>query len=760
MSSGIRPSLSYELRKNMNIQNRPPRIALVGCSWFARVAHLPALQKLSDEGLVELVALCSLTNESIIEAKKIIKNDVKTYTDLDEMLSDVGIDIVDLVLPTPIIGSAIIKSLQAGKHVISEKPCSFSVSSCLELIKAYSETSNSLSWSVAENWPFKPTVRAVHNILQMGVLGVIESIDFVYKSNAWGTHGQGWRVAKNFKGGYILDSSVHFISMLRLLTGGIAEVDAQVGWHRTAYVANQVTAHLVFENKVKGKFEVDFTQSPTIDDTYNLTIKSKIGALKVNFITGEIILTQGFNSQVIPIPDDPWVQGGVYPMLRHCCESITAGAVTQCTPMDGLKDVAAIEAMIESSRIRRPVIPALLYTELNGCGSILKPYLNDYSFKPRHLVIPKCVNDIRVSLREAAAQGLKVRTVGVGQNWTNYSTTDGVSIDLSRIKGILNIDTNRKTIRILAGTTLAELSKALAQHGLCLPSLPFLSLGTVGGMVSTATHGTSPHWGTVSDSVISLSLVTATGELLHIDENSNEKLMKSARVSVGMLGVITELELQAIDMKWTRNVQIDLTLEEFNTHWPAIYSNYEHVWIHWVLGQERLIIQCLETSQSPKDGFMPYVSNGSPSWQMIYHHKTPMPINNDSVQMSTQYGVPLDKLFDVINVLNESDFGMKYLGREVEIKLLKHNQSSYLGPNSDNNMALFNIFWPVDKMDKNSVFEGFEEIMHGFYAKPHWGKFHQIPFKKYMSKAYANWDQFDEVRRELDPLNMFAIFHE
>ena len=50
---------------------RPPRLALVGCSWFARAAHLPALDRLSREGLVEVVALCSRSPESLAQARNL-----------------------------------------------------------------------------------------------------------------------------------------------------------------------------------------------------------------------------------------------------------------------------------------------------------------------------------------------------------------------------------------------------------------------------------------------------------------------------------------------------------------------------------------------------------------------------------------------------------------------------------------------------------------------------------------------------------------
>ena len=735
---------------------RPPRIAVIGCSWFTKAAHLPALRQLAAEGLVEVVALCSRTEASLAAAQQVLGFAVPTYTDMDALLRNEQVDAVDIILPTTMIASAIQKSLLAGKHVISEKPCAMTVAQSSELLAFHHATEGELTWSVAENWPFKPTVVTLQNILKMGMLGGIEAIDFAYKSVAWSGIGQGWRANADFKGGYILDSGVHFISMLRALGGGIAEVSADVGWHPSAHVADRVSAQVTYENQAQGRFLVDFKNGPGPEDLYHLHVKCRNGNLKANFLTGRVLLQIGDHAQIMEIPNDAWVTGGVYPMLRHFCESLTKKTVPACTPMEGLRDVAAIEAMLESSRLGRPVAPAALHRQLNGCGQQIQTFGSLFGFKPRHVVHPKSVAEVKTAVREAAAAGLPVRTLGAGNNWTGYARTGGVSINLSGLNGIIGIDAQRKTVRAWAGTRLGDVTKALAGHGLCLPSLPFLTTGTVGGMVATASHGTSPHWGTVSDAVLSLSLISAAGEAVHIHEGSAPELLKAARVSVGMLGVITEVELQAVDMKWTRNIQLDLALDEFTQLRPAVFQRYEHVWAHWLLGNERLIIQCLETRSAPEQDFAPYVKAEGGNWVQQYYHAAPMQVGRDPMMLSMQYGVPLHRLPEAIRQVNASAFAATYAGREIELKFLKHDPGSFLGPNAEDDMVLFNIFWPAERGAAHQVLSEFESIMHGLHAKPHWGKFHAPPEPGYLAKSYPNWQAFDAVRREMDPRGMFA----
>ena len=100
------------------------RVALIGCGWFARVAHIPALQRLETEGRIKLVGLCSRSEELITRASRLYgRTDIKHYRSLKEVAEDEDVDLVDLLLPIEAMPDAIKLFLNSGKHLISEKPC-------------------------------------------------------------------------------------------------------------------------------------------------------------------------------------------------------------------------------------------------------------------------------------------------------------------------------------------------------------------------------------------------------------------------------------------------------------------------------------------------------------------------------------------------------------------------------------------------------------------------------------------------------------
>ena len=144
--------------------------------------------------------------------------------------------------------------------------------------------------------------------------------------------------------------------------------------------------------------------------------------------------------------------------------------------------------------------------------------------------------------------------------------------------------------------------------------MPFLTECSIGAAVATATHGTSPRWGTVSDSVQSLTIVLPSGEVKKIDSSSTLDERRAANVAVGWLGIVVEVELQAIAMPLVRFEELSMTIDDFLVRLPNLTQRYEHIWGHWTLGADTVVLKCLETSVEREKEFRPYVAGEEPYW--------------------------------------------------------------------------------------------------------------------------------------------------
>ena len=151
---------------------RAVRLGLVGCSWFALRAHIPALLTPPLCHLCELIAVCSRTKKSMAKAEERVGRTLKRHMHWDQMFADDDVDAVLLVLPHPLMAQAIEAALRKGKHVISEKPAAASVEEALRLCRVLRELPlPAPAWLVLENWAHKPSLRWMRERLDEGAIG-------------------------------------------------------------------------------------------------------------------------------------------------------------------------------------------------------------------------------------------------------------------------------------------------------------------------------------------------------------------------------------------------------------------------------------------------------------------------------------------------------------------------------------------------------------------------------------------------------------
>lgn len=157
-------------------------------------------------------------------------------------------------------------------------------------------------------------------------------------------------------------------------------------------------------------------------------------------------------------------------------------------------------------------------------------------------------------MRRAATRRSRVRPVGAGHSFSPLAVTDDVALDLSALTGVVAVSGHR--VRVRAGTTLAELNAALAERDLALATLPDVDIPTVAGAIATGTHGSTPRIGSLSAQVTGLRMVSGNGEVAEVAGAE----LDAARIALGVLGVITEVELTVVPALVLRASQARVSL--------------------------------------------------------------------------------------------------------------------------------------------------------------------------------------------------------
>ncbi len=139
-------------------------------------------------------------------------------------------------------------------------------------------------------------------------------------------------------------------------------------------------------------------------------------------------------------------------------------------------------------------------------------------FHPEAVVYPVEVDEVSDLLRWAASTGVPVTPWGRGSAVTGspLPLSGGISLDLSRMDRILDLNDQDLTVTVEAGVRGDVLEGHLQERGFALKHSPqSLHLSTVGGWVSTlATGQFSSRYGGIEDLVVSLTVVLPDGEVI------------------------------------------------------------------------------------------------------------------------------------------------------------------------------------------------------------------------------------------------------
>jgi decaprenylphospho-beta-D-ribofuranose 2-oxidase len=185
---------------------------------------------------------------------------------------------------------------------------------------------------------------------------------------------------------------------------------------------------------------------------------------------------------------------------------------------------------------------------------------------------------------EANGRGVIAR--GLGRGYGDCAqNAGGMVIDGPSRSGLLDVDLDGATIRVLAGTSLDDLMRWLVPLGLFVPVTPGTRLVTVGGAIAADIHGKNHHvkgsWG---NHVTSMRLIDGHGDLLDISPESHPELFWATVGGMGLTGIIVDATVSMQPIESSRLlVDTDRThdLDEVMTLMVEGDSHYDYS-VAWI----------------------------------------------------------------------------------------------------------------------------------------------------------------------------------
>jgi predicted dehydrogenase len=328
-------------------QTKPLNVALLGAGIFATASHAPVLQQLNQN--LNCVAVWSRTYENAANLAE--KLGATPCTDVSQIFNSPNIDAVIMAMPIDVQPEYVLQALQAGKHVLSEKPVAVNMQQAKKLIETYEEhfAPRNLVWNVAGQFRYDPAVRMASQALaEIGkpfLVSLKVRAPFL-KSSPFSE--AMWRNNPSWYGGMIVEAFVHASAMLRGLFGTPISVSAQTS-SRTKHIPSidTMTAQVTWPEDVQGTISLTYAST---QHQFELEVIGSEGRMVLQRKTdgpGYTLDVETSNSKYKH--DIPF--GGLETEMMAFLESVQHNSdARRNTPSEALADLQLVEACLDSGK--------------------------------------------------------------------------------------------------------------------------------------------------------------------------------------------------------------------------------------------------------------------------------------------------------------------------------------------------------------------------------------------------------------------------
>ena len=382
----------------------------------------------------------------------------------------------------------------------------------------------------------------------------------------------------------------------------------------------------------------------------------------------------------------------------------------------------------------------------------------------------------------------KVRMVGTGHSWSALVPTDEALINLDKYSKVIALDKEKKQLTIQAGIKLWQLNEYLDAQGMALINLGSIARQSVAGAISTATHGSGIGYQILASQVQRFTLIKADGEKVILDKDRDKETFDLAIISLGALGVVSELTLNVTESFRLHEHTVALGFDEMLTKLDDLVRETDHFKMWWFPHTSKAVLYRYQRTQAAaNDSRLRQWLQDEVLSVMVYRtlvfigniFRGLRPLFNRLLILS--FNKPLDRIeksYRVFNVpeppihreaewafdlkdareilaayrkmIDESDHKINFIQ---EIRFVK-GDSYALSPCYQRDSIWIGCYligdegWP-------ELLADFEVLAQRYNGRPHWGKEYNIN-RDYLRKQYPFLADFNKVRIEYDPSGKFT----
>ena len=405
----------------------------------------------------------------------------------------------------------------------------------------------------------------------------------------------------------------------------------------------------------------------------------------------------------------------------------------------------------------------------------MKNWAGNLTYSSDVVFYPKTVEEIQQLLTSHP----KIKALGTRHCFNNIADSKDGFISTKELNKIISLDETARTVTVEGGIKYGELCPWLDKKGYALHNLASLPHISVGGAITTATHGSGVKNGNLSSAVSALEIVKADGSVVQLSKKDGEAFY-GAVVGLGALGIITKVTLDVQPTFQMRQwVYERLPLQQLQQHFDAIVSagysvslftdwqgeSINEVWIKSRADDEAnkaVKKDFFGTTPATKDmhpiaalsaeNCTPQMGVPGPWYERMPHFKmgfTP----SSGKELQSEYFVPHQHGLEAI-------LAVQQLGKQIgphlfitEIRTIAAD-NFLMSPCYKQDSVAIHFTWKQEWEEVNKLLPVIEQTLSPFNAKPHWGKVFTIS-PQVLESRYVHLQDFKKMVADYDPNQKF-----
>ncbi|KAJ6841945.1 uncharacterized protein M6B38_303780 [Iris pallida] len=227
-------------------------------------------------------------------------------------------------------------------------------------------------------------------------------------------------------------------------------------------------------------------------------------------------------------------------------------------------------------------LPDDLHTVSNWSGT--------HEVHTRTFLQPETLSQLEDVVKDAHEKRRKIRPVGSGLSPNGIGLHRGGMVNLALMDRILEVDTERKRVRVEAGARVSQLVEGIKEHGLTLQNFASIREQQVGGILQVGAHGTGARLPPIDEQIISMKLVTPTKGTIEVSEEKDPELFYLARCGLGGLGVVAEVTIQCVDRHELVEHTFVSNMDEIRKNHKKWLTENRHVKYLWIPYTDTVVV--------------------------------------------------------------------------------------------------------------------------------------------------------------------------